>query len=90
VFGPRASIPRPPIKKEEHMPRKPAERSVTITKVHNGFFLTLNVNGQKAKEAVALDDSLGQEILGLFEVKPRERKTRVVRKKAAAQEAAAG
>jgi hypothetical protein len=32
------------------MPRKPGERSVTVTKVHNGFFLTLNINGQKAKE----------------------------------------
>ena len=71
------------------MPRKPGERSVTVTKVHNGFFLTLSVNGQKSKEAVALDDTLGKGILDLFEEKPRDRKVRVVRKKAA-QEAAAG
>jgi hypothetical protein len=71
------------------MPRKPGERSVTVTKVHNGFFLTLSVSGQKAKEAVAVGTTLGIEILDLFEVKPRERKVRVVRKKAA-QEAAAG
>jgi hypothetical protein len=62
---------------------------VTVTKVHNGFFLTLNVGGQKAKEAVAVETTLGVEILDLFEAKPRERKVRVVRKKAA-QEAAAG
>jgi hypothetical protein len=72
------------------MPRKPGERSVTVTKVHNGFFLTLSVNGQKAKEAVAVDDTLGKGILDLFEVKQRERKVRVVRKKAEKQEAAAG
>jgi hypothetical protein len=71
------------------MPRKPGERSVTVTKVHNGFFLTLNINGQKAKEAVAVGTTLGIEILDLFEVKPRERKARAVRKKAAQQEAAA-
>jgi hypothetical protein len=70
------------------MPRKPGERSVTVTKVHNGFFLTLSVNGQKSKEAVALDDTLGQGILDLFEGKPRERKVRVVRKKAAQAEVA--
>ena len=70
------------------MPRKPGERSVTVTKVHNGYFLTLSINGTKAKEAVALDDTLGKGILDLFEVKQRERKVRVVRKKAAPAEVA--
>ena len=37
------------------MPRKPGERSVTVTKVHNGFFLTLSVNGKQKRGSTAIE-----------------------------------
>jgi hypothetical protein len=72
------------------MPRKPGERSINVVRLHNGFILTLVRDPNVVvKQSVATAENIGEEILGLFEVKPRERKVRVVRKKAA-QEAAAG